>query len=212
MRLKRLKREPIRTKKRHASHVLATTGDRLALLFLVLRAACKVLAKASQTKESNFVSNLVSLGTLSSPIVNMAEKDGVAMLSMIAAAAESGSLDSFRNDVISPTIHGVPADRSSSSSPRPKLVLPDMTPEVRKDLESGRGSTADPPLSISKRPEWADYRLKDITQPHPNDVREFTLQRCIVSLQLAHVSCSLVSLNSLRPRRRLQQPPWQRGV
>ncbi|KAL3792111.1 hypothetical protein HJC23_013385 [Cyclotella cryptica] len=131
------------------------------------------------------------------------EKNGVTMLSIIAAAAETVSLQSLRNEnapirfhgsnVISSTeesatntntenassgsapsaigIERASSSGESSSPSRSKLVLPDMTPDVRKDLESGRGSSSDLPLSISKRPEWADYRLKDILNPHPNDVR-----------------------------------------
>jgi hypothetical protein len=45
-----------------------------------------------------------------------------------------------------------------------------MTADVRKDLASGRLSSEDLPLSISKRKEWLEYPLKDISQPHPNDV------------------------------------------
>lgn len=129
------------------------------------------------------------------------EKNGVTMLSIIAAAAESVSLESLRNEDAPFQFHGgnmisstqesanpndedassgsassvigverVSSSGESGSPSRSKLVLPDMTPDVRKDLESGRGSSSDLPLSISKRPEWADYRLKDIVHPHPNDV------------------------------------------
>jgi hypothetical protein len=131
------------------------------------------------------------------------EKNGVAMLSMIAAAAETVSLESlctedapirFRgNHAMRPTgeradacdedagssgapcatgVERVGSSGEGSSPSRSKLVLPDMTADVRKDLESGRGSSSDLPLSISKRPEWAGYQLKDIVHPHPNDVRK----------------------------------------
>jgi hypothetical protein len=69
-----------------------------------------------------------------------------------------------------------PPSSSKKSSPCPKLILPALTQEVQDDLESVRGgsnSNSKPsiPLSITKRPEWADYPLKDIEgPPHPNDV------------------------------------------
>ena len=93
------------------------------------------------------------------------EKNGVAMLSMAAETVSSRTDDEL---VSSP----VRECRESPSRPPPKLVLPEMTADVRKDLASGRLSSEDLPLSISKRKEWLEYPLKDISQPHPNDVCE----------------------------------------
>lgn len=175
------------------------------------------------------------------------EKNGVTMLSIIAAAAESVSLELLRNEdapipfhsgnMISSTEESAnPTDEDSSSgsassvggvervsssgestSPsRSKLVLPDMTPDVRKDLESGRGSSSDLPLSISKRPEWADYRLKDIVHPHPNDVRKSVFFGSALNVNLLTQPINFVAFVphnlqiyafSLRSRRRFQQPP-----
>jgi len=175
------------------------------------------------------------------------EKNGVTMLSIIAAAAESVSLESLRNEDAPFQFHGgnmisstqesanpndedassgsassvigverVSSSGESGSPSRSKLVLPDMTPDVRKDLESGRGSSSDLPLSISKRPEWADYRLKDIVHPHPNDVRKSMFAGSALYVNVltqpiifvAFVPCNLqISAVSLRSRRRLQQPP-----
>ena len=93
------------------------------------------------------------------------EKNGVAMLSMAAETVSSRTDDEL---VSSP----VRECGESPSRPPPKLVLPELTADVRKDLASGRLSSEDLPLSISKRKEWLEYPLKDISQPHPNDVCE----------------------------------------
>jgi hypothetical protein len=119
------------------------------------------------------------------------EKDGVTMLS-IAAELSSRNDDTHHpicksNNTTggegSPTSkasrRGSSANSSISSSPKSKLVLPDLTPDVRKDLESGRLSSADLPLSISKREEWLDYPLKCIAQPHPNDVCKLKFTSCV---------------------------------
>eukprot|EP00569_Conticribra_weissflogii_P007062 CAMPEP_0171339514 /NCGR_PEP_ID=MMETSP0878-20121228/7993_1 /TAXON_ID=67004 /ORGANISM="Thalassiosira weissflogii, Strain CCMP1336" /LENGTH=739 /DNA_ID=CAMNT_0011841441 /DNA_START=115 /DNA_END=2334 /DNA_ORIENTATION=- len=76
---------------------------------------------------------------------------------------------------------------ASTSFQRPKLVLPELTSDLQEDLESTSGKNAHHgniaslttststsmkiPLSIAKRPQWADYPLKDIVgPPHPHDV------------------------------------------
>jgi hypothetical protein len=96
----------------------------------------------------------------------MVETNRVAMLSMIAAAAESVP---FLDDTSSTTHASDSSSEDGPRSPKSKLVLPELTPDVKKDLESC-GASGAVPLSISKRPEWADYRLRDIAHPHPNDV------------------------------------------
>ncbi len=84
---------------------------------------------------------------------------------------------------------------SCAPSKRPKLILPELTSDLQDDLESTSGKNANHgniatlststasstasssmkvPLSIAKRPQWADYPLRDIIgPPHPHDVCEY---------------------------------------
>lgn len=96
------------------------------------------------------------------------DKNGVAMLS-IAAQTVSNSTDDTLSSTQEYTTGLLSPGNNDKGPSRSRLVLPDMTPEVRKDMESG-GLPTERPLSISKRSEWVDYPLKDIANPHPNDV------------------------------------------
>lgn len=98
------------------------------------------------------------------------EKNGVALLSIAAELSRDEDITANEGTPSKPSRR---SSSSSYSSPKCKLVLPDMTPDVRMDLESGRLSGADLPLSIAKRQEWLEYPLKDIAQPHSNDVCKF---------------------------------------
>ncbi|KAL7469225.1 hypothetical protein ACHAXS_009482 [Conticribra weissflogii] len=87
---------------------------------------------------------------------------------------------------------GTATASSCAPSKRPKLILPELTSDLQDDLESTSGKNANHgniatlststasstasssmkvPLSIAKRPQWADYPLRDIIgPPHPHDV------------------------------------------
>ena len=90
-------------------------------------------------------------------------------LGIIAAAVEQ---------LTAATVVSADFDRSTSAaaslSPtrRPKLVLPTLTPAMQQDfvLSKGNGANSTKPLSISMRPEFADYPLRGIATPHSNDV------------------------------------------
>jgi hypothetical protein len=113
------------------------------------------------------------------------DKNGVAMLS-IAAQTVSNSTDDTLSSTQEYTTGLLSPGNNDKGPSRSRLVLPDMTPEVRKDMESG-GLPTDRPLSISKRSEWVDYPLKDIANPHPNDVRKFV---CLVqAFNIFMLSC-----------------------
>ena len=144
------------------------------------------------------------------------EKSGVALLSIAAETVSSRNCDtpaSLGDSAVSlkGAIHKIYKNSSSlnDSAVRPKLVLPELTLDVRKDLESGRLSSADLPLSISKRQEWLEYPLKNIAAPHPNDVRKFMhliiliFTRCLLIVILGRTFSSLWSW------RRFEQPSGQ---
>lgn len=122
------------------------------------------------------------------------------MLGIMAAAAER--LSSMQSNNSSPPSPNATSAKNSSianasatasstnasvstSFQRPKLVLPELTSDLVEDLESTSGKNAhhgNIALSIAKRPQWADYPLKDIVgPPHPHDVCEFVFEfGCIV--------------------------------
>ena len=87
---------------------------------------------------------------------------------LTAVAASSAAFD-----------HGTSVDASLSPTRRTKLVLPSLTPAMQQDFVLSKGTTganSTKPLSISMRPEFADYPLHGIATPHLNDVRKW-LQR-----------------------------------
>ena len=103
------------------------------------------------------------------------EKNGVAMLSMAAATVSSRTdctlLTAYGNTAGIPNNQGNSGENANPT--KSKLVLPELTPEIRRDLEkTNRSSNVHLPLSISKRKEWLEYPLQGITEPHPNDVRK----------------------------------------
>ncbi len=78
-------------------------------------------------------------------------------------------------------------DRSASAAAslpptrRPKLALPTLTPAMQQDfvLSKGTGANSTKPLSISMRPEFADYPLRGIVTPHSNDVCKWSVIGCM---------------------------------
>lgn len=86
---------------------------------------------------------------------------------LTAAAASSAAFDHS---------HGTSVDASLSPTRRTKLVLPSLTPAMQQDFVLSKGTTganSTKPLSISMRPEFADYPLHGIATPHLNDVRKW---------------------------------------
>ena len=71
---------------------------------------------------------------------------------------------------------GASAAASLSPTRRPKLVLPTLTPAMQQDFVlSKSGAINTKPLSISMRPEFADYPLRGIVTPHSNDVCKWSV-------------------------------------
>ena len=66
----------------------------------------------------------------------------------------------------------VAASKPYKSMSRSKLVLPSLTSAMEQDFILSKGPGANPtkPLSITMRPEFADYPLVGIVTPHANDV------------------------------------------
>lgn len=97
--------------------------------------------------------------------------DLVGNLDVIAAAVEQLSAITA---VSAASDGSTPIAASSSPTRPPKLVLPPLTAAMQQDfvLSKGTGAKTTKPLSISLRPEFADYPLQGIVTPHPNDVRK----------------------------------------
>ena len=99
-------------------------------------------------------------------------------LSVMAAAAEqristAAAATALADDDSSSDVS------SSSPSRRSKLVLPIITPAMEEDLALTKLLGTDKsskPISFSGRPEFADYPLKGIVAPHPNDVCKWMSQ------------------------------------
>ena len=138
-------------------------------------------------------------------------------LNIMAAAAEHIS-SAAAMATTADTTQGACTTVLSPPTRRPKLVLPNLTPAMQQDLAlaKGSGGKSSKPLSIGTRPEFADYPLKGIVTPHPNDVckcqsmcadLEF-LSMCPLS-QVAHIMCHALLNCSVRPWRRFKQPSWE---
>jgi hypothetical protein len=93
-------------------------------------------------------------------------------LSVMAAAAEH-RISTAAAAVAPPADDDSSSDVCSSPCRRSKLVLPSITPAMEEDLALTKllGTDKSPkPISFGGRPEFADYPLKGIMAPHPNDV------------------------------------------
>jgi hypothetical protein len=94
-------------------------------------------------------------------------------LGIIAAAVEQLTAVAASSSAFD---HGTSVDASLSPTRRTKLVLPSLTPAMQQDFVLSKGTTganSTKPLSISMRPEFADYPLHGIATPHLNDVRKW---------------------------------------
>jgi hypothetical protein len=115
------------------------------------------------------------------------------------------------------------ASNASKSKSRPKLVLPSLTSAMEQDFILSKGPGANPtkPLSITLRPEFADYPLVGIVEPHTHDVRKLIkCMDCSYYILIEFISHILPSpcifstlvdpYYSVWPWGRLQQPSRQR--
>lgn len=100
--------------------------------------------------------------------------DDSSRLSIMAAAIEHlrSTDDATGSGAASSGGGGSGATGSTSPARRMKLVLPNLTPAMQQDLALSKGSTgkSSRPLSITARPEYANYQLEGIVTPHPHDV------------------------------------------